>query len=69
MPRLTFFWLVECLLPRLQCQGNNMRDPIAVDEHVAISIWWMVNTVSYRLISNQFRIAKSTIVGIMVKVC
>lgn len=36
---------------------------------LAIAIWWMANMARYQVVSNQFRIARSTIMGIVVEVC
>ncbi|KAL8182185.1 UNVERIFIED_CONTAM: hypothetical protein K2H54_046959 [Gekko kuhli] len=46
-----------------------MRCPIPVDERVAIAIWWLANTVSYRLLGQQFGLARSTVAEIVIEVC
>ncbi|KAL8181296.1 UNVERIFIED_CONTAM: hypothetical protein K2H54_053088 [Gekko kuhli] len=46
-----------------------MRTPIPVDERVAIAIWWLANTVSYRLLGQQFGLARSTVAEIVIEVC
>ncbi|KAL8211757.1 UNVERIFIED_CONTAM: hypothetical protein K2H54_015488 [Gekko kuhli] len=43
----TFQWLVDCLQPHLQYQATVMREPISVEERVAIAIAWLGNTLSY----------------------
>ncbi|XP_060094422.1 uncharacterized protein LOC132571642 [Heteronotia binoei] len=66
--RDTFNWLVEQLRPTLERQSTEMREPVPVDERVAIAVWWLANTTSYRLVANQFGIARSTVAGIVVEV-
>lgn len=46
-----------------------MRQPIPVEQRVAITLWWMANTTSYRLVREQFGVARSTIAGIVAEVC
>lgn len=65
----TFHWIIHRLHPRLQCTKTYIHAPISVKELVAITMWWMANTLSYRLIREQFGVAQSTIAGIMVEVC
>ncbi|KAL8172644.1 UNVERIFIED_CONTAM: hypothetical protein K2H54_004658 [Gekko kuhli] len=45
-----------------------MHVPVSVEECVAVAMWWMANTMSYRVIGHQFGLACSTMAGIMVEV-
>lgn len=69
MTRATFFWLVDILRPRLERATTEMRKAIPVEQRVAIAVWWMANATSYRLVGNQFGLARSTISGIVTEVC
>lgn len=66
MNRVTFFWLVE---PRIQWQKTNMQCPVSEEERVTITICLIANTVSCRLVREQFGVVRLTIVGIIVEVC
>ncbi|KAL8221101.1 UNVERIFIED_CONTAM: hypothetical protein K2H54_059272 [Gekko kuhli] len=63
--RSTFIWLVENLRDRLQRERTVMREPVPVEKRVTIGFWWMVNTMSYRAIGQQFGLARSTVAGIV----
>lgn len=67
--RSTFVWLTERLRPRLQRARTNMREPIPVEQRVAIAVWWMANNTSYRRVGEKFGVARSTVAGIVVEVC
>lgn len=69
MSRGTFSWLLERMRPSLERQTTHMRDTIAPDERLAIALWFLANTLSYRLVGQQFGIARSTVAGIVVDVC
>ncbi|KAL8194249.1 UNVERIFIED_CONTAM: hypothetical protein K2H54_009693 [Gekko kuhli] len=45
-----------------------MRDPVPVEQRVAVGIWWMANNMSYRAIGQQFGLARSTVAGIVIAV-
>ncbi|KAL8221328.1 UNVERIFIED_CONTAM: hypothetical protein K2H54_065811, partial [Gekko kuhli] len=45
-----------------------MRYLVSVEEHVAVDVWWMANTMSYKSIGQQFSLAQSTVAGIIVEV-
>ncbi|KAL8221416.1 UNVERIFIED_CONTAM: hypothetical protein K2H54_067258 [Gekko kuhli] len=44
-----------------------MHVPISM-ECVAVVVWWMANTMSYRTVAQQFSLAWSTVAGIVVEV-
>ncbi|KAL8169302.1 UNVERIFIED_CONTAM: hypothetical protein K2H54_043744 [Gekko kuhli] len=45
-----------------------MRFPVSMERHVAVAVWWMANTMSYRAVGHQFGLAWSTVAGIVVEV-
>ncbi|KAL8221043.1 UNVERIFIED_CONTAM: hypothetical protein K2H54_057767 [Gekko kuhli] len=66
--RSTFNWLVDALRDVLHRQRTEMRAPVSVERRVAVAVWWMANTMSYRTVAHQFGIARSTVAGIVVEV-
>lgn len=61
--------ICECLRPRLGRRSTILRVPISTEERVAIALWFLANTLSYRLVGQQFSIARSTVAGILTGVC
>ncbi|KAL8182687.1 UNVERIFIED_CONTAM: hypothetical protein K2H54_061893 [Gekko kuhli] len=45
-----------------------MRVPVSMERCVAVAVWWMANTMSYRAVGHQFALAQSTVAGIVVEV-
>ncbi|KAL8219374.1 UNVERIFIED_CONTAM: hypothetical protein K2H54_022091 [Gekko kuhli] len=45
-----------------------MRAPVSVERRVAVALWWMASTMSYRTVAHQFGLARSTVAGIVVEV-
>ncbi|KAL8185093.1 UNVERIFIED_CONTAM: hypothetical protein K2H54_030142 [Gekko kuhli] len=68
MSRSTFDWLVDALRDVLQRQRTEMRAPVSVERRVAVALWWMASTMSYRTVAHQFGLARSTVAGIVVEV-
>ncbi|KAL8221555.1 UNVERIFIED_CONTAM: hypothetical protein K2H54_069865 [Gekko kuhli] len=68
MSRSTFDWLVDVLRDVLQRQRTEMRAPVSVERRVAVALWWMASTMSYRTVAHQFGLARSTVAGIVVEV-
>ncbi|XP_060103238.1 putative nuclease HARBI1 [Heteronotia binoei] len=46
----------------------DMRTAVSVEERVAVALWWFANTTNYRLVGNQFGLARSTVAGIVAEV-
>lgn len=69
MSRATVENFVSSLRSRLQRQSTRMRQPIPLEEHVAIVVWWLPNTISYRVLAQLFGVARSTVAGIVIDVC
>ncbi|KAL8174526.1 UNVERIFIED_CONTAM: hypothetical protein K2H54_048207 [Gekko kuhli] len=66
--RSTFNWLVDALRDVLHRQRMEMRVPVSVERRVAVAVWWMANTMSYRAVGHQFGLAWSPVAGIVVEV-
>ncbi|KAL8220615.1 UNVERIFIED_CONTAM: hypothetical protein K2H54_050608 [Gekko kuhli] len=66
--RSTFDWLVDALRDVLQRQRTEMCAPVSVERRVAVALWWMASTMSYRTVAHQFGLARSTVAGIVVEV-
>ncbi|KAL8163032.1 UNVERIFIED_CONTAM: hypothetical protein K2H54_003651, partial [Gekko kuhli] len=64
----TFTWLVDALRDVLHRQQTEMRVPVSVEWRVAVAVWWMANTMSYRAVGHQFGLAQSTVAGIVLEV-
>ncbi|KAL8220915.1 UNVERIFIED_CONTAM: hypothetical protein K2H54_060368 [Gekko kuhli] len=64
----TFTWLVDALRDRLHQQQTEMRAPVSVEQHIAVAVWWMANTMSFRTEGQQFGLVRSTMSGIIVDV-
>ncbi|KAL8172649.1 UNVERIFIED_CONTAM: hypothetical protein K2H54_005199 [Gekko kuhli] len=60
--------LVDALRDVLHLQQTEMRVPVSVERRVAVAVWWMANTMSYRTVGQQFGLARSTVAGIVLEV-
>ena len=69
MSQLTFEKLCEELAPFVARRDTNYRKAISVRERVAITLYRLVDTVSYRTVSNLFGVDKSTVCQIVLEVC
>ncbi|XP_015282244.1 PREDICTED: putative nuclease HARBI1 [Gekko japonicus] len=69
MSRGTLFSIVEVLRPRIERQRTVMRAPIATEKRVAITVWWLANKECYRIVGQQFGVARSTVAEIVLEVC
>ncbi|XP_060094625.1 uncharacterized protein LOC132571848 [Heteronotia binoei] len=69
MTRGTLFSIVEVLRPRIERQRTVMRAPIATEKRVAITVWWLANRECYRIVGQQFGVARSTVAEIVLEVC
>ncbi|XP_025031539.1 uncharacterized protein LOC103061706 isoform X1 [Python bivittatus] len=69
MSRATLFEVADRLRPLLQRQNTVLRIPIAVEERVAITVWWLATQASYREVAHQFGIGRTTVGNIVVEVC
>lgn len=69
MSREAVLDLVEKLRPVLQREDTNMRAAIPVDKRVALTLWKLATSDSYRSVANQFGVGVSTASVIVMEVC
>ncbi|XP_077772708.1 uncharacterized protein LOC114607153 isoform X7 [Podarcis muralis] len=69
MSREAVLELVERLRPVLQREDTNMRAAIPVDKRVALTLWKLATSDSYRSVANQFGVGVSTASVIVMEVC
>nr|XP_034986031.1 uncharacterized protein LOC118092265 isoform X2 [Zootoca vivipara]XP_034986032.1 uncharacterized protein LOC118092265 isoform X2 [Zootoca vivipara] len=69
MSREAVLELVERLRPVLQREDTNMRAAIPVDKRVALTLWKLATSDSYRSVAHQFGVGVSTASVIVMEVC
>uniref|UniRef100_A0A803TFY7 SCAN box domain-containing protein n=1 Tax=Anolis carolinensis TaxID=28377 RepID=A0A803TFY7_ANOCA len=69
MSKETLFELSNCLRPHLERQVTTLRQPISVEERVAIAIWWLSSPLLYRKVASRFGVGESTVAIIGIEVC
>ena len=69
MSQVTFEKLCEELAPFVERLDTNYRKAISVRERVAITLYRLADTASYRTVSNLFGMGKSTVCQIVLEVC
>ena len=69
MSQVTFEKLCEELTPFVERRDTNYRKAISVRERVAITLYRLADTASYRTGSNLFGVGKSTVCQIVLEVC
>lgn len=69
MTRQKFMWLVDRLRNRLQRQTTTLRKPLSPEECVAVALWFLANSIIYRLVGQQFGLARSTVAVVVIEVC
>ena len=69
MSQLTFEKLCEELAPFVERRDTNYRKAISVRERVAITLYRLADTASYRTVSNLFGVGKSTVCQIVLEIC
>ncbi|KAG6929898.1 hypothetical protein G0U57_004773, partial [Chelydra serpentina] len=57
----TFLELCELLSPALKRQDTRMRAALTVQKRMAIALWKLATPDSYRSVTNQFGVGKSTV--------
>lgn len=68
MTLLTLEEVADTLHPRLECLDTNMRQAIPVFKCVAMTVWWLANVASFRLLREQFVAGPSTAAEVVIKV-
>ncbi|XP_077672613.1 uncharacterized protein LOC144264703 [Eretmochelys imbricata] len=61
MRRATFMELCDLLSPALKCKDTKMRVVLTVEKRVAIALWKLATPNSYRSVTNQSGVGKSTV--------
>ncbi|XP_022805404.1 protein ALP1-like [Stylophora pistillata] len=69
MSQVTFEKLCEELAPFVERWDTKYRKVISVRERVAITLYRLADTASYRAVSNLFGVGKSTVCPIVLEVC
>uniref|UniRef100_R4G9P6 DDE Tnp4 domain-containing protein n=1 Tax=Anolis carolinensis TaxID=28377 RepID=R4G9P6_ANOCA len=69
MSREAVLELAERLRPVLQREDTNMRSAIPVDKRVALTLWKLATSDSYRSVASQFGVGVSTASVIVMEVC
>lgn len=69
MSKSTFLYLVGALLPGLRRNNTHLRSSISPEERLAIAIWYLAETTSYRIVGQVFGVGRSTVATIVVDVC
>lgn len=69
MNRDTFMILCSELRPYIQRERTRLREPVSVEQRVALTIWKLATNVEYRTISNLFGVGISTYSTIVVETC
>ena len=69
MNKTTFSILCNELRPFIQKKTTILRDPISVEQRVAVTLWKLTTNVEYRTISNLFGIGLSTVGSIVIETC
>ena len=69
MSQVTFEKLCEELAPFVERWDTKYRKVISVRERVAITLYRLADTASYRTVSNLFGVGKSTVCPIVLEVC
>ena len=67
--KVTFQKLCEELAPFIERRDTNYHKAISVRERVAITLYRLTDTASYRTVSNPFGVGKSTVCQIVLEVC
>ena len=69
MSRVAFEYLTIELSPIISKRDTNFRKAISARQRLAVTLYRLADTASYRTIANLFAIGKSTVCEIVVQVC
>ncbi|XP_054836350.1 uncharacterized protein LOC129330343 [Eublepharis macularius] len=69
MSRGTFMELVGVLRPTLERQATNMREPISVENRVAVAVWCLATGACYRVAVDKFIVGLPTVSDAVLEVC
>ncbi|CAH3046151.1 unnamed protein product, partial [Porites lobata] len=69
MSRVAFEYIAMELSPFISKRDTNFRKAISARQRLAVTLYRLADTASYRTIANLFAIGKSTVCEIVVQVC
>ena len=69
MSRVAFEYIAMELSPIISKRDTNFRKAISARQRLAVTLYRLADTASYRTIANLFAIGKSTVCEIVVQVC
>ncbi|CAH3034906.1 unnamed protein product [Porites lobata] len=69
MSRVAFEYIAMELSPIISKRDTNFRKGISARQRLAVTLYRLADTASYRTIANLFAIGKSTVCEIVVQVC
>ena len=69
MSRVTFNYICQPLSTRLSRQDTQFRPPMSLRKHVGVGLYWLATGAAYRMLSNLFCIAKSSVCLIVHEFC
>ncbi|CAM5127325.1 unnamed protein product [Natator depressus] len=68
MRKGTCMELCDLLSPALKRKSTKMRGALTVEKQVAISLWKLATSDSYRSVGNQFGVGRSTVGAAVIQV-
>lgn len=69
MSRSSFYSLCDQLAPFLECQSTILRQPVEVNQKVALTLYYLADEGRMRQTANAFGLARSTVSLIVRRVC
>ena len=69
MSKSTFEHLCRELRPLVQKQCTPLREPLDVDERVAITLWRLATNIEYRTLGHLFGVGRSTAGAVTLETC
>jgi len=63
MSKQSFQYLCDQLKGVLEKQTTRLRKPLAVEQHVANTVWILTTTSKYRTVAHLFGVARCTVCG------
>jgi len=69
MNKSTFDHLCNELRPHIARQTTVFREPVSVEERVAITLWKLATNVEYRTLASLFGLGRSTVCTVVLDTC
>ncbi|XP_033730191.1 protein ALP1-like [Pecten maximus] len=67
--RNTFDIILQDIYHSLLLKGKGQHDTVSPDKQLAVCLWYLANQESMREVAHLFGLSKSTVHGIIMKVC